>query len=499
MRLVIHQALKDIRSLRWLLVAWLALIAALRVVAVLATGVPPFGQDNTLTSAHTAILAVMIGASVVIPALVMQNDPAVGTTAFWFTRPISRPTLIAGKLVVAISAFVVLPVLVDAIVLLVAGVELPSVLATSAGALAVQVVWLLPAMALGALTASLAQFALAALLEILGLMALSILARLCGFVFFPTSWETVTVVCMAALVLAAIALVVVAYWSRDMKRTTVVAIAAPVFVLGAMLSWQWELASAWPFAGGTQVRIAAKVAGAQALVDGVNVSIQVDLSLSGLSHDQRLRIAVADTWLQYGKERVNLRVEPPGDLSTSTTRVFPFVSWEAVQHRLSTPAVFHATLRVGTIERREAIVAMAPGATYQLGFGRGEIVATSVDLPRIVVTLREIGLDERFQSGEKVEYLVRNPRTGDIRFDGRPQVSSTFVPPFLPVVQHLVANWHVLTMVTPERLVTSTAAEYAGWLRESKLVIIESRQTGSFLRHVEIPNVVLSSLLKGGV
>jgi hypothetical protein len=504
MRLVIHQALKDIRSLRWVLLAWLALVAALRVVAVLDLRVPP-GQLawDPLMSADMAIVCLMLGAFVVIPVLVMQNDPAVGTTAFWFTRPISRSVLIAGKLLVAMSAFVVLPVLVDAITLLVAGVEVSSVLSTAAGAVAVQAVWLLPVMALGALTTSLAQFVLAALLEIVSFLALVTLAKLRGPVFFAVSWDTVTAVYMTALVVAAMVLIVTAYWSRDMKRATVVAIAAPVFVLGAMMSWKWEPAPWWPFAAGAQVGIVAKAAGGtQVMTDG-DVAISVDLSLSGLAPGQRRRVALVDAWLQYGEQRVNVNVrsEPPRDLSASTTRIFPVVLWGAVQHRVNDPAVFHAILRVGTIEQREATAAMSPGATYQLGIGRGEIVRIRVEEPPIiVVTLRDIGLDERFQSGYKLEYLIHNPRTGDMRFDFRPDVPSLFVSLFfLPVSQHLVANWHWLAVTPPPGSVQPTESEFARWLRESKLTIIESRQTGSFVRHVEIPNLVLSSLLKGGV
>jgi hypothetical protein len=509
MRLVIHQALKDIRSLRWMLVVWLALVAALHVVALLGLRVPPadFVRDTTLMSAHTAFLAMMAGAFVVIPALVMQNDPAVGTTAFWFTRPISRPVLIAGKLLVATSAFVVLPVLVDAITLLVAGVELPSVLATAGEALAVQAVWLLPVMALAAMTTSLAQFVLAALLEVVFFLALVTLARLRGPVFFAVSWEMVTIVYMTALLVAAVALIVAAYWWRDMKRATVVAIAAPVFVLVAMTSWTWELPSSWPFAAGTQVGIVAKAAGIPVTPNpnGETMAIPVDLSLSGLSPRQRQRITVEDAWLQYGKERVNLAVnlgvEPPRDLSASTTTIYPFASWRAVEHRVNDPAVFHAILRVRTIEQRETTVPMSPGATYQLGGGRGEIVGVRVEEPpRLMVTLREIGLEERFQSGEKLEYLIRNARTGDTRFDGRPYVPSPFVSLFfLPVSEHLVANWHFLAVTPPPGSVQPTESDIARWLRESKLTIIESRQTGSFVRHVEIPNLVLSSLLKGGV
>ena len=109
------------------------------------------------------------------------------------------------------------------------------------------------------------------------------------------------------------------------------------------------------------------------------------------------------------KDRVNLRVEPPRDLPASTTRTSPVVPWRAVQHRVNDPAVFHANLRVGTIERRETTAAMSPGATYQLGIGRGEIVRIRVEEPPIiVVTFRDIGLDERLQSGYKLEFLVEN-------------------------------------------------------------------------------------------
>ncbi|MCK5564806.1 MAG: hypothetical protein KAJ07_06130 [Planctomycetes bacterium] len=112
MNIITHVFKKDLIRLRYLLIVWLLLI-----VVQLALGI--YGQRLAVETFElqmffpllTKLVSFLQGLMmIVIIPLIIQDDSVVGTTAFWFTRPISRKGLLGSK-ACTILAVLVLPLL----------------------------------------------------------------------------------------------------------------------------------------------------------------------------------------------------------------------------------------------------------------------------------------------------------------------------------------------------------------------------------------------------
>lgn len=120
MNMILHIFKKDIRRTRALLVVWIGVVALQCVL--IGTSVRP--GDHVLQGLYYTISVIapllqMLVLLVMIPVLV-QEEPLVGTTAFWFTRPIPRPALLGSKALFA-AMLVLLPLAAELCVLLANG------------------------------------------------------------------------------------------------------------------------------------------------------------------------------------------------------------------------------------------------------------------------------------------------------------------------------------------------------------------------------------------
>ena len=109
MRLVGHLVRADIRHFRWSILLWAVLVAAETGVVAIR---PAFMADMRLYGNVGMIggllwSALQIGMLLIVP-LIVQAHPAVGTDAFWMTRPIPPRALLASKLVLLAAMTVLL-------------------------------------------------------------------------------------------------------------------------------------------------------------------------------------------------------------------------------------------------------------------------------------------------------------------------------------------------------------------------------------------------------
>jgi hypothetical protein len=105
-----HLVRTDLRRLRLLIGGWLLLMASIATVY----GFQPL-YSNSLRFAYTGWLAytllfwAMQLFTVVLVPLVLQADPAVGTDAFWMTRPVRPAMLASSKLLLVLILIVLVP------------------------------------------------------------------------------------------------------------------------------------------------------------------------------------------------------------------------------------------------------------------------------------------------------------------------------------------------------------------------------------------------------
>ena len=117
MNIVTHVLKKDLRRTRVMLAIWLALLAL--QFALIGSAYKP--RDNQMQTFYENIRVIvpLLQALVliVIVPLVIHEEPLVGTTAFWLTRPISRAALLRSKSLFVLLVLILPPLLAEMTVL----------------------------------------------------------------------------------------------------------------------------------------------------------------------------------------------------------------------------------------------------------------------------------------------------------------------------------------------------------------------------------------------
>lgn len=154
MKLTWHIVVKDLRRLWPLLAGWLGLIAyrmfaCSQLLQASGWDIDPYQRHAILIS----LLSVFIGiTSFLLAAGVMLQDPVTGSRMFWATRPISGRRLLLAKLAMVAGIFIGLPLLINLGWGLAIGLPAAGLVYALKWTLGLQVLAVLPAMALGTLT-----------------------------------------------------------------------------------------------------------------------------------------------------------------------------------------------------------------------------------------------------------------------------------------------------------------------------------------------------------
>jgi len=230
MKMVLHILSKDIRGLRWEILATVAL--------TLATSLFEWpSQHGTLKdlgqfwSQPATVLAWIL-----LVLRVVQRDGLVGTEPDWLTRPVRRWQVVLAK-VLFVGLFVVTPMAIrDAIVVSANGFPVRGYLAGLGWSLAVWIgVFLLPAAAIGVVTRTIPQ----ALMGVLGLVAVFGLTDIHGVDWLGVGWVPMGMAALIGAVAAALVLWV-QYgwrWAVGARVLGVVGVVAAVIVL-MVLPWK---------------------------------------------------------------------------------------------------------------------------------------------------------------------------------------------------------------------------------------------------------------------
>lgn len=183
MKLLLHVLWWDVRGFRWPLALWCGLVAA----EALAVGLQPafIASPERYARAGLAVtlvwLAVQLGMIFLVPAII-QAHPAVGTDAFWITRPVPRRSLWAAKLILLVAVTVIVPALAQAIVMLALHLPAAAIARVAVDTMLSRGAWLGILVGVAATTENLGLFALAAggVLAALIVMMLTLMATARG-------------------------------------------------------------------------------------------------------------------------------------------------------------------------------------------------------------------------------------------------------------------------------------------------------------------------------
>ncbi|MBW7908843.1 MAG: hypothetical protein H3C50_08000 [Kiritimatiellae bacterium] len=182
MSLLLHHIKKDARHVRWLLGFWIVLVLAEGLLVGFGAKAAP--DDQAAQAAFQIISFVLpvlqfLLLLVMIPFLV-HDEPQVGTTAFWFTRPIPRRLLLKSKTLFILVALVLFPIAVELIVMLASHVPLRDVVRVSPEIAFHSLSGVLPIFALAALTLNFARFAITGVAIYVGISVITVAAYLSG-------------------------------------------------------------------------------------------------------------------------------------------------------------------------------------------------------------------------------------------------------------------------------------------------------------------------------
>lgn len=176
MNLLWHIVAKELRRLRLPAALWLVFVGGTALYFALVPQIDPRGYDTWL--AITGAFTLLVGGAqffigFVLTGVLVLEDPVIGTDAFWPTRPITRRRLFAAKAITAVLLFVIAPTLVLIPAWGVAGFS-PGEMATAATEAVLKHATVTAfALAMGGLSANLAQFLFSAL-------AVVVLHAVCG-------------------------------------------------------------------------------------------------------------------------------------------------------------------------------------------------------------------------------------------------------------------------------------------------------------------------------
>lgn len=290
MNLIIHQFQKDFVRLRVLISLWLLLILLQAVLII--PGLAEPGEDVTLqiifkVLANLVPVLQMILPLVLVPLLI-HEEPLVGTTAFWFTRPIDGMMLFKSKMLFVTLILILPPFLTELAILAIHGVSMDELFLAVPEILLAQLKFLTYVTVLAALTQTFARFALvgASLFigyYILGFVIMAIFLYL-GTPFFLKGWDkphlegSRYVASTLAIIAISGSLLVHQYRKRETRRAWVTAGIAVIVSLLVNHFWNWD------FLGHQRERQEAKID-----ITAVKVEIPTDSRVRRVSDAMRYR------------------------------------------------------------------------------------------------------------------------------------------------------------------------------------------------------------------
>lgn len=242
----LHIVRKDLKHLRWLLLVWVALLIAR--VAAWSLGLAPSNdprQTFLLERSTGTIESLLLLVLAFVAARLVHEEPPVGWNAFWYTRPYSRNSLIAAKLLLAAAVFVGLPLLADVAAMAMYHMGPRAQLEASASFVSGYVTWTLLAIAMAALTPSLGAFVLATVASFTALSlvnmtiaAASAFLRKIDITRLTTNFETDPLPGIVATLLIDTAMLgVIVYQYRQRRWRPAAALATAGIVASLSMPW----------------------------------------------------------------------------------------------------------------------------------------------------------------------------------------------------------------------------------------------------------------------
>ena len=319
MKLLRHFVATDVRQFRWVLAGWIAVVMFAALLHGLPapgdydpTGLSPIGVARTLLALVQSILLLAI-----IP-LVMHAHPAVGTTAFWMTRPLPAATLIASKFVL-LGGVVLVALAANAVLMAVYQVALRMILPVSIEGGLSYLFLLLMLMVVAAWTPDLWRFAIvimsifAGFAASLTLLTRVMVTRMAEAPGADVGFSVNDVVLTLLFLLTALAALCVQYYTRLLSRSVQLVIAGLPLAITA--AWATAPPPALPRPAPELVS-----AGTEVVPDVASLETQTEFSLEGPARWRTITARVGVRGVRPGWSALATLSDATLDVSGTTLR-----------------------------------------------------------------------------------------------------------------------------------------------------------------------------------
>jgi ABC-type transport system involved in multi-copper enzyme maturation permease subunit len=544
-----HIFAKDVRHLRWPLLAWLAIVVG-RIAATAAISELTF-SGGVLQVAVENVSALLTIVDVLMLALIVSwlvhDEPLTGADAFWLTRPIHPARLMTAKLAFAATFLVIAPALGQALGIAIltrtagdAARVLPAVLFT-------QATWVAVFTAFATLTPSLTLFLLTMAAGIATIvMAVSMNTTLLFMVAESNTYHesmmpntAASLVSAWLLLAAALAVVASQYSTRRLKQSWFIGIGGVIVSLsiGMLLPWPvgvaaepdpgpWSqdatrvaavidrdaepyISDAFMFRRGVapkkQIAIPIHLTGVPPAYSSRSTAVRGRLEFpdgQALESAQAISMAVRREGgddgfdntkrLQAALGGVRL-LPPPGDLSYTQWPVVLTVTDSDYERYAEVQGRLTATMHVFLQETREAAaMPLHDGTSTTVGSARFEVrrMLRRQDGCSVLIRQSVPGAFDRSGMTRSFEFALRNVQRGEALVGDTDRLMER------PI---LFGGWSI-GVDTTSRLVFSdlivhypsrgapngTARIDAAWLDGADLAVVETRYIGRVTRSLAI-------------
>jgi hypothetical protein len=525
-RRVVHLIRKDLGEHRAWLAAFLGLVA-LRA-SLVGSGVDARITDqNLLTALSLAsfLVTVLDGALLVALAVqLVQGDRLVGTTAFWLTRPVRRIDLVAAKVGTAVAALVLVPVLFDALAMVVNGLSWRHAAAAMVEGAAVRLHVVLPAMALASVTADLAGFVVSAVGALFATFALSAAFQWGPKLAPRTSGAAYTASAVFVVVLIIGALAAFAHQVLTRRRARSAGVMAAVGILAVVVASRWTVDVVAPAEGlepgwldpsrvamtmapvradlspgtpGTQqwlVRASYAFTGAPPDV----ALVPIGLKSAGVFPDGTrealesggLNVSWRAFWQSYALGRSPVEailggvqvLGAPEVPETERLRTLAWLAGDRYRQYVDGRVRFEVDATLGAVGYRAgAVLALDDRATGAAGNGRFSILSAACEAGKCTVVVRSVMPASLMEYGRpsRIAYVLVNKTRRQALLNAE-QDHLSKVPVFgsTPILtEHVLVVHHRLVFEAPD---DAPDLIDAGWQQEAAIAAVEMRDIGTF-------------------
>lgn len=251
MNLIWHLVKKDLRRTRIPLALYAAFVVTKLVLAALLVGALELDRFRELFDYLKIAVMAEFAIGYVLVAAIVQEDPLVGTTAFWMTKPISGIRLLAAKLIVLATGLVLLPLVLTLPWWFHCGFGLPDLPQLIGGLLVPQTILLLLGLPFAVLTRNLSRYLACTLVTVLVWFVFVVnlagrsLSRDRELLLGLGAAETRNLIVIAITIGSVIAAVVYQYRTRRSPRSAAIVVIGFVLATLVLGIWRWDWSPLW--------------------------------------------------------------------------------------------------------------------------------------------------------------------------------------------------------------------------------------------------------------